>query len=120
MLSAGIQRRQKSGDHALEFEFAAVCLAAVKEPIDVWTERYQTVLFLGYAPDVVHGQVVMDQDGKIEVTSNVKENPPLDTSQYVDETTGKDFEVVQIQDNQEEADPFAEVAEQQTYIPCYV
>ena len=52
--AAEVQCRERDGEPDCLYEFAGLCLAMVKEPLDPWTERYKTVLFLGYAPYVTH------------------------------------------------------------------
>ena len=96
-----------------EHEFASVVLTAVKDPVNVWEERYKPALFLGFAPNVSHGYFVMNEEGKVDITSNVKAESQLkDDSEHFDGIRTKQVE-------QEEAvdpfDPFQPGEEQNVY-----
>ena len=49
-----------------------------KEPLTKLAPRLQKVIFLGFAPNVTNGYFVMRQDDKIELTSNIADEPGFD------------------------------------------
>ena len=80
-----------------EYEFASLVLVKVKEPKDVLEPRFRLALFLGYAPAVTHGYYVLHKDGRVELTSNLKEKPVMDNSE--------EFHREKLPDNLEEETP---------------
>ena len=53
-------------------------LAKVNNPVTKFDPRLKKVLFLGFAPNVTNGYYVMNQHDKIELTSNIADNPNFD------------------------------------------
>ena len=70
-----IHRREVFGEPRCKYEFGQVLLSRVKEPLTKFAPRLQKVIFLGFAPNVTNGYFVMRQDDKIELTSNIADEP---------------------------------------------
>ena len=63
---------------ACRYEFGQRILARVANPNSKLDPRLQSVVFLGFAPNVTSGFYVMRSDGVIELTSNITEETTLD------------------------------------------
>ena len=53
-------------------------LSRIKEPFTKFAPILQRVIFLGFAPNVTNGYFVMRTDNKIELTSNIADEPAFD------------------------------------------
>ena len=53
-------------------------LARIKEPLTKFSSKAQRVVFLGFAPNVTNGYFVIKPDYKIELTSNIEDEPIFD------------------------------------------
>ena len=61
-------------------------MSRVKEPTTKFAPRLQKVTFLGFAPNVTNGYFVMRADNRIELTSNIADEPAFDaTSEPVEQ-----------------------------------
>ena len=52
----------------------------MKEPTTKFAPILQKVIFLGFAPNVTNGYFVMRADNKIELTSNIADEPAFDAT----------------------------------------
>ena len=75
-----IHRREVLGEPRCKYEFGQVVLSRVKEPLTKFAPRLRKVVFLGFAPNVTNGYFVMRLDEKIELTSNIADEPGFDVS----------------------------------------
>ena len=77
------------GEPRCKYEFGQVVFSRVKEPLTKFAPRLQKVIFLGFAPNVTNGYFVMRQDDKIELTSNIADEPVFDApSELMEQRTG--------------------------------
>ena len=93
VLHAGeIHRREMLGEPRCKFEFGQIILSRVPQPLTKFHPRLHKVLFLGFAPNVTNGYWVMNKWDKIELTSNVTEDPEFDKADALMEPTPKEPE----------------------------
>ena len=78
------------GEPRCQFEFGQIILSRVVKPDTKFDPRLHKVLFLGFAPNVTNGYWVMNKYDKIELTSNVTENPEFDKVDELMEPKPKD------------------------------
>ena len=55
-----------------------MCVGKKKEPLTKFSSKAQRVVFLGFAPNVTNGYFVIKSDYKIELTSNIEDDPIFD------------------------------------------
>ena len=85
-----VHRREMLGEPRCQFEFGQIILSRVVKPETKFDPRLHKVLFLGFAPNVTNGFWVMNKYDKIELTSNVTEDPEFDKMDPLMEPTPKD------------------------------
>ena len=91
VLHAGeVHRREMLGEPRCQFEFGQTILSRVVKPETKFDPRLHKVLFLGFAPNVTNGYWLMNKYGKIELTSNVTEDPEFDKMDPLMEPTPKE------------------------------
>ena len=73
-----VHLRDVFGGERCKYEFGQVVLAKVNNPETKFDPRLKKVLFLGFAPNVTNGYYVMNEQDKIELTSNITDNPNFD------------------------------------------
>ena len=74
------------GEPRCKYEFGQCILSRVKEPTTKFAPRLQKVTFSGCAPNVTNGYFVLRADNRIELTSNIADEPVFDaTSEPVEQ-----------------------------------
>ena len=76
-----VHLRDVFGEERCKYEFGQVVLSKVNNPATKFEPRLKKVLFLGFAPNVTNGYYVMNQHDKIELTSNIADNPNFDAKE---------------------------------------
>ena len=76
-----VRLRDVFGGERCKYEFGQVVLSKVNTPATKFESRLKKVLFLGFAPNVTNGYYVMNQHDKIELTSNIADNPNFDAKE---------------------------------------
>ena len=64
----------------------------MNKPETKFDPRLHKVIFLGFAPNVTNGYWVMNKNDKIELTSNVTEDPDFDRMETLMEPTLKEHD----------------------------
>ena len=78
--------REMCGEPRCKYEFGQCILSRVKGPTTKFAPRLQTVIFLGFAPNVTNGYFVMRSDDRVELTSKIADEPVFDaTSEPVEQ-----------------------------------
>merc|ERR1711867_366475 len=70
--------REVLGLPRCKFEFGQSILSRVNKPNTKFDPKLHKVIFLGFAPNVTNGYWVMNKKDRIELTSNVTEDPEFD------------------------------------------
>ena len=70
--------REVLGQPRCKFEFGQSILSRVNKPNTKFDPKLHKVIFLGFAPSVTNGYWVMNKKDRIELTSNVTEDPEFD------------------------------------------
>ena len=73
-----------------KFEFGPIIFSRVVQPLTKFAPRLHKVLFLGFAPNVTNGYFVMNKWDKIELTSNIADEPNFDAAVVLMEPTPKE------------------------------
>ena len=73
-----VHRREILGLSRCQFEFGQCILSRVNKPGSKFDPKLHKVIFLGFAPNVTNGYWVMNKNDKVELTSNVTDDPDFD------------------------------------------
>ena len=87
-----VHRREMLGEPRCQFEFGQIILSRIPKPLTKFHSRLHKVLFWGFAPNVTNGYWVMNKWDKIELASNVTEDPEFDRMDPLMEPTPKEPE----------------------------
>ena len=87
-----VHRREILGLPRCKFEFGQCILSRVNKPESKFDPKLHKVIFLGFAPSVTNGYWVMNTNDKIELTSNITEDPDFDKMEPLMEPTLKEHD----------------------------
>ena len=76
--AAEVHRREILGLPRCQFEFGQCILSRVNKPESKFDPKLHKVIFLGFAPNVTNGYWVMNKNDKVELTSNITNDPDFD------------------------------------------
>ena len=85
-----VHRREILGLPRCKFEFGQCILSRVNKTDSKFDPKLHKVIFLGFAPNVTNGYWVMNKKDRIELTSNVTEDPEFDRMEPLMEPTLKE------------------------------
>ena len=87
-----VHRREALGLPRCKFEFGQCILSRVNKPESKFDPKLHKVIFLGFAPNVTNGYWVINKNDKIELTSNITEDPDFDKMDPMMEPTFKEHD----------------------------
>ena len=85
-----VHKREILGLPRCKFEFGQCILSRINKTESKFDPKLHKVIFLGFAPNVTNGYWVMNKKDRIELTSDVNEDPEFDRMEPLMEPTPKE------------------------------